>query len=94
MRDKWRHLAVEAAACSGWRVHGGGGRDRTLGWTLSRRPGPGLVGHSVERVVCATLQQRHGWRHRCPHGMNRPCVSGHLGPFIKLVEPNPTEYGP
>jgi hypothetical protein len=24
-------------------------------------------------------------------GMNRPCGSGQLGPFIKLVEPNPTD---
>jgi hypothetical protein len=50
-----------------------------------RRPGPGLLGYSVEQVVCAAPQ----WRRRRCAGMNRPRGPRRLGPFIKLVGPNP-----
>jgi hypothetical protein len=90
MREKWRHLAVEVAACIAWRAPGAGGRDRTprrtwrqASWSWStgvfRRTG-GVRGAAVETTTLSALLSA---------GMNRPRGPRRLGPFIKLVGPNP-----
>lgn len=82
MREKWRHLAVEVAACIAWRAPGAGGRDRTprrtwrqASWSWStgvfRRAG-GVRGAAVETTT-----------------LRRDESAARAGPFIKLVGPNP-----